>query len=56
MTVDDAGKPADESGEGAPERPVAGLTMEARVENVIAHVDPDRAPDPLFAPRTETGS
>jgi len=50
------GEPADEPGKGAPEGPPAGVTMSARLENVIAHVDPNRPPALLFAPRTETGS
>jgi hypothetical protein len=51
-----ASKHTGEPAEAAPQRPLGGVTMAARLDNVIAHVDPDAAPAPLFAPRTETSS
>lgn len=46
--------PVEPSDKGAHEKPMGlEVAIEARMERLVAHLDPDVAPPPLFGPRTE---
>ncbi len=53
---DEASKPTPAPGDSGPDMPMGEMTIDARMENVIAHLDADDVPFPIFAARTEASS